>query len=121
MSLRSRISEFFKDIKESYLKIKNGGWISGEMTATDAKNLAVYGNYDLTFEKAVNKEISNIELLINYKSVNRETVAIKSVSKIEQPMYQEVLNHFTSRGFKVIMRPFSELSEDYSYIIISWS
>lgn len=97
------------------------GWVRGNMTADDARSLAVFGSYNYTFEQAVLKKIEDLEELIDYKSSGKETVAIKTIDKVEVVLYEEVAKHFKKQGFKVILKTFPELEgDDYQYLIISW-
>jgi hypothetical protein len=89
------------------------------LSATEAQNILKYGFKSVTFQDALSKEISDIELIIKSKSEAGCRVMTCSYPDYKIDLAEKLKDHFKENGFVVDIYKNPEIS-GFVLLVIGW-
>ena len=89
------------------------------LSAEEARNFLKYGFREVTFQKVLEREVSELESTIKSKSTSGFRLLTSTYPGYKRDLVEELRKHFKENGFIVDLYENPEV-EDFILLIIGW-
>ena len=89
------------------------------LSAEEARNILKYGFRGVTFQEALEREVSELEASIKYKSSSGFRILTSTYPDYKRDLVEELGKHFRERGFVVDIYENQDI-KGFILLIIGW-